>query len=278
MRRYSPAVPSAHDADLRARVDEVPFWWHSIDLGGVVTPGFKRAEVLEEELAHLDLGDLRGKSVLDVGSYDGYFAFAAERLGAARVVALDHYVWSFELGEYMKYRDSCLERGAPVEAPEALPDLWRPDELPGRRGFDVAHEALGSNVEVVVGDLLDYDLEMLGTFDVVLYLGVLYHMRHPLLALERLAQVTSGVAIIETQAESLRAGERLPVCRFVEGDELNGDPTNWWTFNEAALLSLCRAAGFGRAEMLRAPPRWQRRALAALRGSAPFRAYVRAVR
>ena len=271
-------MPSARDADLRARVDEVPFWWHSIDLGGIVTPGFKRPEVLAEELAFLDLGDLRGKSVLDVGSYDGYFAFAAERLGAARVVALDHYVWSFELGEYMKYRDACLERGAAVHAPEELPDLWRPDELPGRRGFDIAHEALGSKVEVVVGDLLDYDLEMLGTFDVVLYLGVLYHMRHPLLSLERLAKVTSGVAIIETQAESLRAGERLPVCRFIEGDELNGDPTNWWTFNEAALLSLCRAAGFASAEMLRAPPRWQRRALAALRGSAPFRAYVRAVR
>ncbi len=270
-------MPSAPDADLQARVDEVPFWWHSIDLGGgVVTPGFKGADVLAAELANLDLGDLRGKSVLDVGSYDGYFAFAAERLGAQRVVALDHYVWSFELGEYMRHRDACVARGEPVAAPEALPALWRPAELPGRRGFDVAHRALRSNVEVVVGDLLDYDLDALGTFDVVLYLGVLYHMRHPLLALERVATVTGGVAIIETQAESLRAGERLPVCRFIEGDEFNGDPTNWWTFNETALLSLCRAAGFARAEMLRAPPRWQRRALAMLKGSAPFRAYVRA--
>ena len=271
-------MPSARDADLQARVDDVPFWWHSIDLGDVVTPGFKTADVLKAELERLDLGDLRGKSVLDVGSYDGYFAFAAERLGADRVVALDHYVWSFELGEYMRYRDSCLERGTPVAAPEALPDLWRPDELPGRRGFDVAHRALRSNVEVVVGDLLDCDLEALGTFDVVLYLGVLYHMRHPLLALERLAKVTRGVAILETQAESYRASERLPLCRFIENDEFNGDPTNWWTFNEASLLSLCRAAGFDRAEMLRAPPRWQRRALATLKGSAPFRAYVRAAR
>jgi len=272
-------VSAAPGADLRSRVDAVPFWWHSIDLGGgVVTPGFKSAEVLGAELAQLDLGDLRGKSVLDVGSYDGYFAFAAERLGADRVVALDHYVWSFELGEYMKYRDACLERGVPVAAPESLPDLWRPTELPGRRAFNLAHEALDSKVEVVVGDLLDYDLASLGTFDVVLYLGVLYHMRHPLLALERLAKVTRGIAVIETQAESVRGTERLPVCRFIETDELNGDPTNWWTFNEAALLSLCRAAGFASAEMLRAPPRWQRRALATVKGSAPFRAVVRAVR
>lgn len=272
-------MSSAPGSDLPSRVEAVPFWWHSIDLGeGVVTPGFKTLAVLEAELTRLELGDLRGKSVLDVGSYDGYFAFAAERLGADRVVALDHYVWSFELSEYMKYRDACVARGAPVAAPEALPELWRPDELPGRRAFDVAHQALGSNVEVVVGDLLDYDLDALGTFDVVLYLGVLYHMRHPLLALERLAAVTRGTAVIETQAESFRSSERLPLCRFIERDEFNADPTNWWTFNEAALLSMCRAAGFDHAEMLHAPPSWQRRAAAALKGSAPFRAYLRAVR
>lgn len=264
-------------SELRSRVDAVPFWWHSIDLGGgVVTPGAKTPESLEKELAYLQLGDLRGKSVLDIGSYDGYFAFAAERLGADRVVAMDHYVWSFDLSEYHKVRDSCIERKVPVPAPEALSDVWRPAELPGRRAFDLAYEALDSNVEVVVGDLLDCDLEALGTFDVVLYLGVLYHMRHPLLALERLVQVTCGVAIIETQAEHFRAAGRLPMGRFIEGDELNSDPTNWWIFNEAALLSLCRAAGFDRAELSRAPPLWQRRALAALKGSAPYRAYVRA--
>ncbi len=276
---HSLPMPAAPASQIRARVDQVPFWWHSIDLGGgVVTPGSKTPAVLDAELARLKLGDLRGKTVLDIGSYDGYFAFAAERLGAERVVALDHYVWSFDLGEYMKYRDDCVKRGAPVSAPHALPDLWRPDELPGRRGFDVAHEALGSRVEVIIGDVIDYDLDALGSFDVVLYLGVLYHMRHPLLALERVAQVTRGVALIETQAESFRGTERLPICRFVEGDELNHDPTNWWTFNGAALLSLCRAAGFAHAEMLRAPPLWQRRGLAMVKGSAPFRAVVRAVR
>ena len=240
-----------------------------------MTPGFKTLAVLEAELTRLDLGDLRGKSVLDVGSYDGRLAC---RTAADRVVALDHYAWSFELSEYMKYRDACVARGAPVAAPEALPEVWRPDELPGRRAFDVAHEALGSKVEVVVGDLLDYDLEALGTFDVVPLPGVLYHMRHPLLALERLAEVTRGAAIIETQAESFRAAERLPVCRFIESDELNGDPTNWWTFNEAALLSLCRAAGFDHAEMLHAPPSWQRRARRGAEGVRALRAYLRAVR
>ena len=258
----------------------MPYWWHSIDLGGgVVTPGVKTPQILAAEVEHLHLGDLRGKSVLDVGSYDGYFAFAAERHGAARVVALDHYTWSMDLAGYEAYRLECVANATPIKAPDATP-FWHPDTLPGRAGFDLAHEALASRVEVVVADLLDCDLAALGEFDVVLYLGVLYHMRHPLLALEHVARVTrpGGRAIIETQAESFRASEGRPMCRFIERDDFNGDPTNWWVFNEPALLAMCRGAGFERASMLRAPPRWQRRALANARGTAPFRAFVRADR
>jgi tRNA (mo5U34)-methyltransferase len=272
-------MPGVVDSELQSRVKQVPFWWHSIDLGGgVITPGSKSAQELERELEWVDFGDLRGKSVLDVGSWDGYFAFAAERQGADRVIAMDHYVWATELAEFIAYRDSCVERGEPVEPAESLPHLWRPSELPGKRGFDLAHEVLDSNVEVVLADLPDCDLDALGAFDVVLYLGGLYHMRHPLLALERLASLTQGVAIIETHATHFRGLERLPICRFIQGDEFNADPSNWWTFNKAALVSLCRAAGFSRAEVVRAPPLWKRRAAAALKGSAPYRAYVRAYR
>lgn len=267
--------------DLRARVAEVPYWWHSIDLGdGVVTPGVKTNVWLEAELAQLELGDLRGKSVLDVGAYDGYYSFAAERMGAERVVALDGWVWSVDLPGYTQYRSERIANGRPVEAVETLPEYWRPDELPGRRAFDLAHEALGSHVEVVVGDLLDgdLDLDLLGTFDVVLYLGVLYHVRHPLQALERLVGVTRGTAIIETQAESFRTYERTPLTRFYEGDELNHDPSNWWTFNEPALLAMCRAAGFARAATLSAPPHWKRRVMAVVSPKSGYRIFVRAHR
>jgi tRNA (mo5U34)-methyltransferase len=265
--------------ELRARVADVGFWWHSIDLGdGVVTSGVKSSAWLESELARLELGDLSGKSVLDIGAYDGYYSFAAERMGAKRVVALDHWVWSVDLPAWMKYREKRIAAGLPVEPAETLPDLWRPNELPGRRAFDLAHEALGSSVEVVVGDLLDYDLSKLGTFDIVLYLGVLYHVRHPLLALERLAAVTRGTAIIETQAETFRTSGRRPLCRFIEGDELNHDPSNFWTFNEPALLSMCRSAGFERAEAQDPPGRLKQRAVAMVRGSAPYRAVVHASR
>jgi tRNA (mo5U34)-methyltransferase len=272
------AAPGTKGAeDLQARVDEVGFWWHSIDLGnGVVTPGAKSPEWLGSELARLELGDLRGKTVLDIGAYDGYYSFAAERLGAERVVALDRYIWSVDLPGWIAYRDQRIANGERVQPTEELPEFWRPDELPGKRAFDVAHEALDSSVEVVVGDLLDHDLDELGTFDVVLYLGVLYHVRHPLLALERLAQVTAGTAYIETQAEVFRGYEGKPICRFIEGDELNHDPSNFWTFNEAALLGMCRAAGFASAEMLYEPGHGKVRRRALLRGSAPYRAVVRA--
>lgn len=223
-----PSVrPTTRADELRARVDDVAFWWHSIDLGdGIVTPGTKSSTRLEEELARLELGDLSGKSVLGIGAYDGYYSFAAERLGAERVVAFDQYVWSADMPGYMEYRDQRVAAGLTVEPVEAVPEFWRPNELPGRRPFDLAHEALDSRVEVVVGDLLDYDLGSLGTFDIVLCLGVLYHIRHPMLALERLASVTRGTAIIETQAEAFRSSDNLPLCRFIEGDELNHDPGN----------------------------------------------------
>src|SRR5215212_405478 len=90
-----PDTPEARE--LYHKVTAIPFWFHSVDLGmGVITPGVKSHERLREELASLRLPDLRGKDVLDIGAWDGFFSFAAERLGAARVVALDHHVWGLD--------------------------------------------------------------------------------------------------------------------------------------------------------------------------------------
>src|SRR6478735_4629860 len=80
-----------------------PEWFHSIELApGIVTPGRTSIENLEHQLHSLQLPELHGKTVLDIGAYDGFFSFAVERLGAARVIALDHYVWSTDMVEYMK--------------------------------------------------------------------------------------------------------------------------------------------------------------------------------
>ncbi len=234
---------------LNKAAQNVGFWWHSIDLGdGVVTDGKKSADQLAAEWAALELPDLRGKTVLDVGAWDGYFSFQAERHGAARVVALDHYSWSLDLPRMQQYRQECGANGTVPVPYESLPELWRPQELPGKAGFDTAHRALGSSVESVVGDFMTMDLDRLGPFDVVLYLGVLPRMRHPLLALERLARVARELLVIETEAVAVPGFEHHAFGEFFESNELDGDISNWWAFNRRAVAALCRTAGFARVE------------------------------
>lgn len=239
---------------LQEMAAAVPFWFHSIDLGqGVVTKGWKTTEHLVSEVESLNLPDFRGKSVLDINAYDGFYSFEASRRGAARVVALDHYMWAMDLQQHIAYWQECKERGVAPEPYHTMP-YYKPDQLPGKIAFDTAHRALGSNVAEVVGDFMDMDLQPLGTFDVVLYLGSLYHMENPLEAMRRVAAVTKEVAIIETEAAVFRNLEHVALCEFFESNELNGDVSNWWAPNEKALIGLCRAAGFKRVEVVVSAP------------------------
>jgi tRNA (mo5U34)-methyltransferase len=209
-------------AQKRALAQSVERWWHSIDLGdGVVTDGHETPEYLAAELAALRLPQLDGRTVLDIGVWDGFYSFEAERLGASRVVALDTFSWALHFGT---------------------------------RGFDIAHEALASNVESIFGDFMSIDLASLGRFDVVLFLGAIYKQRHLLLALERLLRVTGGLAIIESHAAVYPGLEHVALCEFLEHDELAGDDTNWWIPNLTALIKLCRSAGFSVVEVTKGPP------------------------
>ncbi len=227
----------------------MPFWWHSIDLGnGIVTPGDKSPEFLDYEWGSFQIPPLVGKTFLDIGAWDGYFSFRAEREGAKHVVALDHYVWMLDLGKQREYYEASLDRADAREF-SRVPGLWCPETLPGKAGFDLAQWALDSRVESRVADFMDMDLDGLSKFDVVLYAGVLYHMRHPLLALERLARVTRERVIIETQAIAIGGMEDLEAMQFVGRNRLSGDPTNWWLPTASALESMCRAAGFVRTEV-----------------------------
>jgi tRNA (mo5U34)-methyltransferase len=185
-------------------------WWHQIELpDGSVTPGPDRSA---EKLAALHLPDITGKTVLDVGAYDGYFSFAAERLGASRVVAVDTHSWNRRPG--------------------------------GKDGFEYAKNALASGVEDIELEVLDISPETVGEFDVVLFLGVLYHMRHPLLALERMASVTKELLVVETLADMTFL--RSPAAAFYPGKLLTDD-TNWWGPNRAALMGMLHSVGFTRA-------------------------------
>ena len=201
---------------LRAEIAAIE-WWHPIDLGnGVITPG---ADVhIRARLAEIQMPEnLAGQSVLDIGAWDGFFSFEAERRGAARVLATDSFCW---------------DGGG-----------WGT-----KKGFDLARRALNSRVEDKWIEVLDLSPETVGIFDVVLCLGILYHMKHPLLMLERVASVTRKQLIMQTQVDML--GIDRPAIAFYPDTELNGDPTNWSGPNPAAVMAMLHTVGFDRVDII----------------------------
>ena len=191
--------------------------------------------------------------MLDIGAWDGKFSFLAERAGASRVVALDHYAWGVDFG-----RPGCLLGGVHqtrhAPGPVARRDRLLAPGPPGPAGFEFAAAALGSRVEPVVADFQTVDLGELGQFDVVLYLGVLYHMKEPLTCLERVRAVTKEVAVIETEAVHLQGLDHEALLQFYAGSSLHTDFGNWYVPTIEALRNMCRAAGFSEVRTVVGPP------------------------
>jgi tRNA (mo5U34)-methyltransferase len=211
-------LPKTVDVEvLKSLVFSRP-WFHTIDLGhGVITPG------VDQSWAKLQLlefpGSLAGKTVLDVGAYDGFFSFEAERRGAARVVAADEFCWS------------------------------RPaDPMTDGRGFDIAHWALQSKVEKRRIAVEDISPESVGTFDYVFFLGVLYHSPDPLGYLRRVHSVCSRTLILETHVDGL--DYERPTMVFYPGATLGDDPSNFWGPNPKCVIEMLREVGFGRIELV----------------------------
>src|SRR5215472_15157125 len=148
-----PAMDGAHAPALSPPAA----WFHSHAFpDGEVVAGEKPIGVLEKEAGVVFRHGVAGKSVLDIGSWDGFFSFEAEKRGAARVLATDHFCWS-----------------GPGWGTKA--------------GFDYIHHQTGSKVESLDIDVPQISPETVGTFDVVLFLGVLYHVKDPLRCLEMVA-------------------------------------------------------------------------------------------
>lgn len=203
-------------------------WFHSLSLpDGERTPGVKSGEVLNVEADVVFRHGVAGRRVLDIGAWDGFFSFEAERRGAAEVLATDHFCWSGE--------------GWGTKA-----------------GFDYAHRRLGSRVGSRDIDVAGLSPATLGTWDVVLFLGVLYHVKDPMQALERAASVTGDLLVVET----CTALDVLPwpVMRYYQGGDLGGDPTNFWAPNRRCLEGMARDLGFKRIEITGHPatrPHWR---------------------
>ena len=165
--------------------------------------------------------DLSGWTVLDIGAWHGYFSFECERRGAERVLAVDRFAW----------------------------DTY------GMDGFLAAHARRGSRVEHRRADVHELDPDAIGQFDLVLLLGVLYHLRNPLQALERIRRVTKRLLICETHVLLPFVHERYPLIPFFPGDErarerpdeLCAMPTM------AALRQMLESVGFSGVEVVYTP-------------------------
>jgi tRNA (mo5U34)-methyltransferase len=152
--------------------------------------------------------DLTGQRVLDIGPWDGWFSFEAERRGA-NVVSVDRE----EVANYLE-----MHRRLQSKNEYRLLDLY---ELPGAG---------------------------LGRFDIVFCLGVLYHLKHPVLGLEIVCSLATEVAIVETFI--IEGDPEIPLMEFYETSELNGHMDNWVGPTANCVMAMCRAAGFARVEML----------------------------
>lgn len=187
------------------------FRYHSIDLAdGTVLPGLQTIDHLRWRLDQFGLpADLRGKRVLDVGAWDGWFSFECERRGA-EVVAVD-----------------CVKLDTFVEAKQLL----------------------GSEVEYLTLDVNELSVRRLGRFDIVLFFGVLYHLRHPLLGLEKAVELSTDLALIESFVIPSENRQIPAVMEFYERGELGGQIDNWFGPTPECLVGMCRSAGFAQAEL-----------------------------
>jgi tRNA (mo5U34)-methyltransferase len=230
-----PARPAPVDgvgaeaAALQAKVDPI-VWYHTLDLGhGIVTPGqFDHRDIVPKYRLPETLA---GKRVLDVATFDGFWAFEFERRGAREVVALD------------------LDAPSELDWPPKRKAAATEQELSVRfgDGFRLAHEAIGSRVQRVGCSVYDLSPEKYGMFEVVHAGDFLIHLNSPVRALQRIASVTSDYALISDVVfpELDRPGSGA-LMEYMGG---SSDVT-WWKFSVAALERMVLDAGFSRVERL----------------------------
>jgi len=228
-RNLSASAASAPGGDpaIAAEVRRLGPWFHNLDLGGVLTApehflgSYPRG--FWEVIHHVVPADLAGKTVLDLGCNAGFFSIQMAQRGAARVLGVDS-------------DERYLDQARLAIQVSGAPNI----ELRRVSVYDVAE--LGER------------------FDLVLFMGVLYHLRHPLLALDRLRRVVGGMLVFQTMlrgsdevepvAEDYPFSETTaferpgyPRLHFVE-QRYAGDPTNWWIPNRACAEAMLRSAGF----------------------------------
>ena len=190
-------------------------WWHPIQIGEYITPG--KNQETEDTFNNLGLpNDLTGKTVLDIGAWDGYYSFNCEKRNADKVVASDKFVW--------------LNNAIGGES-------WTQD-----RGFDFAHKHLNSKVEKLIASVEELNPDTHGKFDIVLMLGVIYHAKDPIGYLQKAFDMSNDLVVIESHVDML--GFDFPAVRYYIDNELNNDNTNFWGPNPLAVKGMMTDIGF----------------------------------
>ena len=197
-------------------------YWHQRweIVPGIFTPG--RNPVIDL-LSVAGLPEkLAGKRILDIGAWNGCISFECERRGAADILAIG-------------------------------------PENPEVSGFNRLKSYLGSNVRYEYGTVYQLDPSKIGTFDIIICFGVLYHLRHPLLGLDMMRQVAKDSLLVESSCidHHIRLPRErttlkdlnsklleIPILQFYRRAELNHDESNWFSFNQLALSEMLRSSGF----------------------------------
>jgi tRNA (mo5U34)-methyltransferase len=198
---------------IRHQVEAEPYWFQKLEiLPGFYSPGW--SDAAKEKLPYFGLPeDLTGKRVLDIGCAEGFFSFEAERRGAREVIGIDSF----------------------------------PDSV---RRFNTVRLARQSQASAFLMNVYDLDPKRLGTFDVVLFYGVFYHLKHPQLALERIRTVCTGDLLFQTHIYEEPAVKDTPWARYYPHGFPSGkngehfDPTVFWLFNSACCIAMLDHVGF----------------------------------
>jgi len=208
---------------INSQVEAEDYWFLRMDLGdGVVTPGW--SDPATEKLPLYGLpDDLTGMRVLDIGCAEGFFSFEAERRGAREVVAIDSFPASI-------------------------------------RRFNICRSALGSKAEAHLASVYALDPKSFGTFDLVMYFGVLYHLRNPLLSLQKIASVASGTVLLQTLGFEKESLGDMSVAQFHPSGIVTGPPGNpmrdtsvFWIPNSACIRDMLLHVGFIGVESVSGP-------------------------
>lgn len=215
--------------ELRAAIASNPVWYHTIELApGIVTPGYVDMRSIAERILP---DDLSGKRVLDVGTFDGFWAFEMERRGA-EVVAID--VEKIDDAEWPPHKRTELMR----DQQEFGVELGK--------GFQIASEALGSKAKRIVCNIYDASPERVeGPVDMAFIGALLLHLRDPVRGLEAVrSTLTEGGELRMIEPFSAKLSLLSPRKACAEFETLT-TPFNWWVANIAGLSSWLVTAGYG---------------------------------